>query len=306
MNLQLPDGLRAPSSRLLQFSRDILKDAQPQDSDYSKAKRLAAAVASRGVYTLRPPAIPEGADAAEYFLLDNPRGYCTYFAGALTVLCRLSGIPARVVSGFVNPEWDQRTGGGILREANAHAWTEVWVPGWGWAPLDATPPGDRGNNALDMWGSWKDFAHMSINAVQQWLRPRMWVLGFPFLLLVTAMALLIRKYGLPFWLQRWLVSWQRDKFRGNSHQSHQTVLRSYHSMSSRLTRRFRPRTHWETPHEWIEAAIQGIHLEHPQAFRELTSLYERARYAPPLIENRAAARALALLNSLSWERRHER
>src|SRR5690606_29010136 len=152
----------------------------------------------------------------------------------------LSGIPARVVSGFVNPEWDQRTGSGILREANAHAWTEVWVPGWGWAPLDATPPGDRGNNAQDVWGSWKDVTHMSINAVQQWLRPRMWVLGIPLLLLAVSLVLVIRKYGLPLWLQRWLVSWQRDKFRGNSHQSQQTVLRSYHSMSSRLTRRFRP------------------------------------------------------------------
>lgn len=301
-SLELPAGLRQPSSRLLKFTRDILKDAEPDANNYSKAKRLAAAIESRGVYTLRPPAIPENADAATYFLLDNPRGYCTYFAGALTVVCRLAGIPARVVSGFVNPEWDRNTGMGTLREANAHAWTEVWVPGWGWAPLDATPPGDRGNNSMGILASWGDFIHNSIAATQEFLRPRLWILVLPILLLSVVAFLIIRKYGLPFFLLRWLGGLQRNPYRNNSNLACRTVLQSYHSMARRMNRRFRPRTAWETPEEWLEAAIEKMRFESPEPFYELTALYERARYASPLVESATAMRALEILRSLSWRK----
>jgi len=300
--LQLPAKLTEPSSRLRKFTHDILKDAKPNENNYSRARRLAAAVESRGVYTLRPPAIPEGADAATYFLLDNPRGYCTYFAGALTVVCRLAGIPARVVSGFVNPERDSATGMGILREANAHAWTEVWVPGWGWAPVDATPPGDRGNNSMGIIASWNDFVHNSLNASRDWLRPRLWVLVFPFLLLIIVTVLSVRKKGLPFFLQRWLGGLQRNPYRNDPHLASRAVLQSYHSMARGMNRRFRPRTAWETPGEWVEAAMEKMRYEKPEPFRELTTLYERARYAPLLVESSAAVRALALLRSLSWKK----
>jgi len=300
--LQLPAKLMEPSSRLLKFTRDILKTAKPNENNYSRARRLAAAVESRGVYTLRPPAIPSGADAATYFLLDNPRGYCTYFAGALTVVCRLAGIPARVVSGFVNPERDSNTGMGILREANAHAWTEVWVPGWGWAPLDATPPGDRGNNSMGVIASWNDFVHNSFAATRDWLRPRLWVLVFPALLLIIVAFMFIRKNGLPFFLQRWFSGWQRNPYRNDPHLASRAVLQSYHSMARRMNRRFRPRTDWETSEEWLEAAMQKMRFEHPEPFHELTALYERARYAPMLVESSAAVRALAILRSLSWKK----
>jgi len=302
MCLQLPANLRLPSSRLLKFTRDILKDAKPQDNDYSRAKRLAAAVESRGVYTLRPPTIPDGADAAEYFLLDNPRGYCTYFAGGLTVLCRLAGIPARVVSGFVNPEWNRTSGIGVLREANAHAWTEVWVPGWGWAPLDATPPGDRGNNAMGLLENWKDFVHTSFIASRDWLRARFWVLGLPILLLLGIVAFKIKKNGLPFFLQCWFSGLQRHSYKDNPHLASRAVLQSYRRMEHRMNRRFRARTQWETPSEWLEAAEQKLHFEKPESFRELTTLYERARYAAPLVDENSAVRALNLLRSLSWKK----
>ena len=302
-NLQLPAKLREPSSRLLEFTRDILNEAKPSDNDYSRAKRLAAAVESRGVYTLRPPAIPKGADAATYFLLDNPRGYCTYFAGALTVVCRLAGIPARVVSGFVNPEWDRSTGMGTLLEANAHAWTEVWVPGWGWAPLDATPPGDRGNNSMGVLASWNDFVHNSFAAARDFLRPRLWVLAFPLVLLIIVAFLTLRKHGLPFFLQRWLGGLQRNPYRDSPHLASRAVLQSYHAMARRMNRRFRPRTAWETPEEWLEAAMQKMRFEYPEPFYELTALYERARYASLLVEPGAAIRALTVLRSLSWKKK---
>jgi hypothetical protein len=191
---------------------------------------------------------------------------------------------------------------GILREANAHAWTEVWVPGWGWAPVDATPPGDRGNNSMGVIASWNDFIHNSFIASRDWLRPRLWVLAFPALLLIIVAFMFIRKNGLPFFLQRWFGGLQRNPYRDDPHLASRAVLQSYHSMARRMNRRFRPRTNWETSEEWLEAAMQKMRFEHPEPFHELTALYERARYAPLLVESSAAVRALKILRSLSWKR----
>ena len=64
-------------------------------------------------------------------------GYCTYFASAMTVLCRMAGLPARYVEGFVaQPGAD---GFAYVTGKDAHAWTEVYFEGFGWVPFDATP-----------------------------------------------------------------------------------------------------------------------------------------------------------------------
>ena len=64
-------------------------------------------------------------------------GYCTYFASAMTVLCRMAGLPARYVEGFVaQPGAD---GFAYVTGKEAHAWTEVYFEGFGWVPFDPTP-----------------------------------------------------------------------------------------------------------------------------------------------------------------------
>jgi hypothetical protein len=80
----------------------------PDDGDLRPRRRIANFVESNATYTLYPPKTPNGRDAVDHFLFNSRRGYCTYFVGALTVLCRAAGIPARVVSGFANPEWGEQ------------------------------------------------------------------------------------------------------------------------------------------------------------------------------------------------------
>ncbi len=88
-------------------------------------------------YTLTPEEPPENQDFVTYFLYVGKEGYCTYFASAMTVLCRMAGLPARYVEGFVaEPSPD---GIAYVTGLNAHAWTEVYFEGFGWVPFDATP-----------------------------------------------------------------------------------------------------------------------------------------------------------------------
>ena len=75
-------------------------------------------------------------DFVSWFLLEEKEGYCSYFASAMAVLCRISGIPARYVEGyFIRAEEDGET---IVTGKNAHAWVEVYLNGLGWTPFDPT------------------------------------------------------------------------------------------------------------------------------------------------------------------------
>jgi hypothetical protein len=77
------------------------------------------------------------------FLFVRKAGHCEHFATALTVLLRTQGIPARVTAGFYGGE---RIGDRyVLRAGDAHAWTQVFVPGDGWVTYDATPEAGRGS-----------------------------------------------------------------------------------------------------------------------------------------------------------------
>jgi len=92
-------------------------------------------------YTLEPDTPPENQDFVTYFLYVGREGYCTYFASAMTVLCRMAGLPARYVEGFLaKPGAD---GFAYVTGENAHAWTEVYFEGFGWVPFDATPSQDE-------------------------------------------------------------------------------------------------------------------------------------------------------------------
>jgi len=79
--------------------------------------------------------------ALEEFLLEKREGHCERFASALALLLRGSGIPARVVIGYVATERNPFGDFYNVRARHAHAWTEAWFDGKGWITLDATPFG---------------------------------------------------------------------------------------------------------------------------------------------------------------------
>ena len=73
------------------------------------------------------------------FATNFKRGYCQHFAGAMTLMLRYLGIPARVAFGFLPGSYDPSAERWIVTDHDAHAWVEVWFEGWGWLPFDPTP-----------------------------------------------------------------------------------------------------------------------------------------------------------------------
>src|SRR5262249_33974966 len=75
----------------------------------------------------------------EYFLFDRREGTCGHFASAMALMLRLQGIPSRVVAGYYKGEWNEPAQCVVIRERDAHAWVEAYIPGSGWVSFDPTP-----------------------------------------------------------------------------------------------------------------------------------------------------------------------
>jgi transglutaminase-like putative cysteine protease len=87
-------------------------------------------------YTLQPPAL--GSNPVDRFLFETRQGFCEHYASAFAVMMRSVGIPARIVLGYHGGEINPMGGHLIVRQSDAHAWTEVWLEGKGWRRVDPT------------------------------------------------------------------------------------------------------------------------------------------------------------------------
>ena len=87
-------------------------------------------------YTLQPPAL--GSSPVDRFLFDTRQGFCEHYASAFAFMMRAAGIPSRIVLGYQGGEFNPMGGHLIVRQSDAHAWTEVWVEPYGWYRVDPT------------------------------------------------------------------------------------------------------------------------------------------------------------------------
>ncbi|MDD3626284.1 MAG: transglutaminaseTgpA domain-containing protein [bacterium] len=126
--------------RLVKLTRDITKDIE---SDYGKVLALQEYLLTNYRYTLEINAIERDKieDVTDYFIFEMAGGYCEQFATALTVMCRIEDIPARVVTGYAGGVYNWQTGRVEIRELNAHAWVEIYFEKYGWITFDPTPSG---------------------------------------------------------------------------------------------------------------------------------------------------------------------
>lgn len=130
MALQLPHGFDPRARALAQHWRKQFMD---NDKIIGAALKLFHDSFS---YTLNAPLL--GRDSIDDFLFDTQSGFCEHFASAFTFLMRAAGIPARVVTGYQGGFFN-RTGNYLLvRQSDAHAWSEVWLAGRGWVRVDPT------------------------------------------------------------------------------------------------------------------------------------------------------------------------
>jgi len=118
-------------------------------SPYSATAALEAWFRFRGGFTYSShPAVFAEAPLVG-FVAETRTGYCQYFAGAMALMLRYLGVPARVAVGFSSGTYDAGRETWTVTDHDAHAWVEVWFRGYGWLPFDPTPAGrpERGSLA---------------------------------------------------------------------------------------------------------------------------------------------------------------
>lgn len=119
--------------RTVELALQIRREAR-SDEDYLR-RLLRMFRDQEYFYTLQPPAL--GEQPVDDFLFRTRAGFCEHYASAFAVLARAAGLPARVVAGYQGGERNPVADYWIVRQSNAHAWTEVWLDGR-WTRYDPT------------------------------------------------------------------------------------------------------------------------------------------------------------------------
>ena len=109
-------------------------------SPYDYLLKVNAYLRGKGFRYTEVPPDPGQEAPLEAFLFDTKLGYCQQYSGAMALMLRMGGIPARVASGFSPGGFRQTTGEWIVRDTDAHSWVEAWFDGIGWVTVDPTPP----------------------------------------------------------------------------------------------------------------------------------------------------------------------
>ena len=132
--LELPNGF---NPRTLALAMELRRDARYAGDSARLVEAALERLRTGGyTYTLEPGVY--GADTADEFWFDRKTGFCEHIASAFAILMRGMGIPARIVTGYQGGERNAVDGFWVLRQSDAHAWTEVWLAGRGWVRVDPT------------------------------------------------------------------------------------------------------------------------------------------------------------------------
>jgi transglutaminase-like putative cysteine protease len=87
-------------------------------------------------YSLEAPLL--GNHPVDEFLFDSRMGFCEHYASSFAVMMRMAGIPARVVTGYQGGWYNEFGNYLLVRQSDAHAWTEIWLREGGWTRVDPT------------------------------------------------------------------------------------------------------------------------------------------------------------------------
>ena len=124
--------------RTLQLAGDLRRDPRNAKADGAQWVALALERLRSGgySYTLEPGLF--GRHSADEFWFDRKAGFCEHIASSFVILLRALGVPARVVTGYQGGSVNPVDGFFVVRQSDAHAWTEVWLAGRGWVRVDPT------------------------------------------------------------------------------------------------------------------------------------------------------------------------
>jgi transglutaminase-like putative cysteine protease len=290
--LLLPEGFN-PRTRALaaQWRQEAGRD------DAALVDRALQWIRAEFAYTLETP-LP-GRHAVDEFLFDRKQGYCEHFSSAFVVLMRAAGVPSRVVTGYTGGLYNPLGKYWMVRQMDAHAWAEVWLPQRGWVRVDPTAAvaperiydtledrlatGDAGLATLAGFGNLSD-----------WLR-RGWndlVLGFD----ASRQARLLERLGahglgpggmgVLFGLFAMLALGWMGWLLARGERERDPLLRAWHRLGARYARLGLAREPHEAAGDWA----RRVAARRPQGANLLFSLSRRfaaARYAANEGDHRA-------------------
>lgn len=154
--LQVPDYLQDLCSDFKDYMDEQGYTGEADKEGFRVNERITAVkryLTDDTEYTLAPGRTPDGKDSIEYFLKENKKGYCVYYASAAAILFRSIGIPARYVEGMYVPKEELKqceSGKEIsVPDRNAHAWVEIFDERYGFVPVEVTP----GHGESDLTGN---------------------------------------------------------------------------------------------------------------------------------------------------------
>ena len=105
---------------------------------YDRVQDLISWIGAHTHYSTDIPALPPGADTVKEFLFGNRIGYCEQISTSLAVMLRTLNVPVREVVGYVPGPYNPVTDLYTIQADDAHAWVQVWIPGYGWQSFDPT------------------------------------------------------------------------------------------------------------------------------------------------------------------------
>ncbi len=150
--------LRLPRKKISKRLLDLVKRlTQNKHQAMQKAIILRDYLRNNFKYKQFSKRVPKQREAVDYFIFDLREGHCEYFASSLAVMARLSGLPARVATGFSPGNYNILSGYFEVHEYHAHAWTQIYIHNMGWLTFDASPPGSVTSRTTPFgFGSFRD------------------------------------------------------------------------------------------------------------------------------------------------------
>ena len=104
---------------------------------YDAAVAIESQLQTSFTFSFHNGTVPPNQDAVVWFL-HNKKGFCTFFASAMALMMRSLGMPARIAEGFNNGHYDSRQHNYVVKGTDAHVWTQVYFPGYGWINFEPT------------------------------------------------------------------------------------------------------------------------------------------------------------------------
>ena len=162
--LKLPDSYSNSAGSNLFKSRQLIERLKDNKNSETTISNVLNYFATQDFYYSRTPPLLYN-NPVDEFLFDTKRGYCEHYASSFTVLMRLAGIPARIVTGYQGGEINPIDNYMTIRQSDAHAWSEVYLENKGWVRIDPTaaiPPGniENSNDALRLNSTQKKPSHL--------------------------------------------------------------------------------------------------------------------------------------------------